>query len=49
MRRAFDMYSDDTDGQTFKYLNVFARNRELREVGGRTPEPCEEQARAVQP
>jgi hypothetical protein len=24
MRRAFDMYSDDTDGQTFKYLNVFA-------------------------
>jgi hypothetical protein len=25
MRRAFDMYSDDTDGQTFKYLNVFAR------------------------
>jgi hypothetical protein len=25
MRRAFDMYDDDTDGQTFKYLNVFAR------------------------
>jgi hypothetical protein len=25
MRRAFDIYSDDTDGQTFKYLNVFAR------------------------
>jgi hypothetical protein len=25
MRRAFDMYSDDTDGQTFKYLNVLAR------------------------
>jgi hypothetical protein len=25
MRRAFDMYSDDTDGHTFKYLNVFAR------------------------
>jgi hypothetical protein len=25
MRRAFVMYSDDTDGQTFKYLNVFAR------------------------
>jgi hypothetical protein len=25
MRREFDMYSDDTDGQTFKYLNVFAR------------------------
>jgi hypothetical protein len=25
MRRAFDMYGDDTDGQTFKYLNVFAR------------------------
>jgi hypothetical protein len=25
MRRAFDMYSDDTDGETFKYLNVFAR------------------------
>jgi hypothetical protein len=25
MRRAFDMYNDDTDGQTFKYLNVFAR------------------------
>jgi hypothetical protein len=25
MRRAFDMYSDDIDGQTFKYLNVFAR------------------------
>jgi hypothetical protein len=25
MRRAFDMYSDDTDGQTFKYLNVVAR------------------------
>jgi hypothetical protein len=25
MRRAFNMYSDDTDGQTFKYLNVFAR------------------------
>jgi hypothetical protein len=24
MRRAFDMYSDDTDDQTFKYLNVFA-------------------------
>jgi hypothetical protein len=25
MRRAFDMYDDDTDGQQFKYLNVFAR------------------------
>jgi hypothetical protein len=25
MRRAFDMYCDDTDDQTFKYLNVFAR------------------------
>jgi hypothetical protein len=25
MRRAFDMYGDDTDGQQFKYLNVFAR------------------------
>jgi hypothetical protein len=25
VRRAFDMYSDDTDGQTFKYLNLFAR------------------------
>jgi hypothetical protein len=25
MRQAFDMYGDDTDGQTFKYLNVFAR------------------------
>jgi hypothetical protein len=25
MRRVFDMYNDDTDGQTFKYLNVFAR------------------------
>jgi hypothetical protein len=25
MRRAFDMYGDDIDGQTFKYLNVFAR------------------------
>jgi hypothetical protein len=25
VRRAFDMYNDDTDGQTFKYLNVFAR------------------------
>jgi hypothetical protein len=25
MRWAFDMYNDDTDGQTFKYLNVFAR------------------------
>jgi hypothetical protein len=25
MRRAFDMYSNDTDGQTFNYLNVFAR------------------------
>jgi hypothetical protein len=25
MRRAFDMYSNDTDGQTFKYINVFAR------------------------
>jgi hypothetical protein len=25
MRRAFDMYIDDTDGQTFKYVNVFAR------------------------
>jgi hypothetical protein len=24
MRRAFDMYSDDTNGQTFKYLNIFA-------------------------
>jgi hypothetical protein len=24
MRRAFDMYIDDTGGQTFKYLNVFA-------------------------
>jgi hypothetical protein len=24
MWQAFDMYSDDTDGQTFKYLNVFA-------------------------
>jgi hypothetical protein len=25
MRRAFDMYSDDSDGQQFKYLNVFPR------------------------
>jgi hypothetical protein len=25
MRRAFDMYNDNTDGQTFKYLNVFTR------------------------
>jgi hypothetical protein len=25
MWRAFDMYSNNTDGQTFKYLNVFAR------------------------
>jgi hypothetical protein len=25
MRRAFDMYGDDIDGQQFKYLNVFAR------------------------
>jgi hypothetical protein len=25
MRRAFDMYSGDTDGQTFKYLNIFTR------------------------
>jgi hypothetical protein len=25
MRRAFDMYSNDTDSQTFKYLNIFAR------------------------
>jgi hypothetical protein len=25
MRRAFDMYGDDTDGQQSKYLNVFAR------------------------
>jgi hypothetical protein len=25
MRWAFDMYIDDTDGRTFKYLNVFAR------------------------
>jgi hypothetical protein len=25
MRRAFDMYDDDSDGQQFKYLNVFAR------------------------
>lgn len=25
MRRAFDMYGDDSDGQQFKYLNVFAR------------------------
>jgi hypothetical protein len=25
MWRVFNMYSDDTDGQTFKYLNVFAR------------------------
>jgi hypothetical protein len=25
MRRAFDIYNDDTDGQTFKYLNIFAR------------------------
>jgi hypothetical protein len=24
MQRAFNMYSDDTDCQTFKYLNVFA-------------------------
>jgi hypothetical protein len=24
MRRAFDMYGDDSDGQQFKYLNVFA-------------------------
>jgi hypothetical protein len=24
MRQAFDMYSNDTDGQMFKYLNVFA-------------------------
>jgi hypothetical protein len=25
MRRAFDMYGDDSDGQQFKFLNVFAR------------------------
>jgi hypothetical protein len=25
MQRAFDMYIDDTDGQTFMYHNVFAR------------------------
>jgi hypothetical protein len=25
MRRAFDMYAEDTDDQAFKYLNVFAR------------------------
>jgi hypothetical protein len=25
MRRAFDIYGDDSDGQQFKYLNVFAR------------------------
>jgi hypothetical protein len=25
MRRAFDMYGDDSDGQQFKYLNVFTR------------------------
>jgi hypothetical protein len=25
MRRAFDMYDDDSDDQQFKYLNVFAR------------------------
>jgi hypothetical protein len=25
MQWAFDMYIDVTDGQTFKYLNVFAR------------------------
>jgi hypothetical protein len=25
MRRAFDMYGDDTNGQQFKYLNVFTR------------------------
>jgi hypothetical protein len=25
IRRTFDMYGDDTDGQTLKYLNVFAR------------------------
>jgi hypothetical protein len=25
MQRAFDMYNDDTDGQTFKYLNVLTR------------------------
>jgi hypothetical protein len=25
MRRAFNMYGDDSDGQQFKYLNVFAR------------------------
>jgi hypothetical protein len=25
MRRAFDMYGDDSDGQQFKYLNIFAR------------------------
>jgi hypothetical protein len=25
MRWAFDMYNNDTDGLTFKYLNVFAR------------------------
>jgi hypothetical protein len=25
MRWVFDMYSNDTDGQTFKYINVFAR------------------------
>jgi hypothetical protein len=24
MRRAFDMYSDDTDDHTFKYFNIFA-------------------------
>jgi hypothetical protein len=25
MRRALDMYGDDSDGQQFKYLNIFAR------------------------
>jgi hypothetical protein len=25
MRWVFDMYGDDSDGQQFKYLNIFAR------------------------
>jgi hypothetical protein len=32
MRRAFDMYSNDTDGQTFKYLNVFTSCEKWEDV-----------------
>jgi hypothetical protein len=30
MWRVFDMYIDDTDGQTFKYLNIFARIKNFK-------------------